>query len=227
MTQKKKAPQFATPQGVAAYAYLQRPDTKFNPDGEFKTNLILEAEDLEAPIQHKSEEYNGRSLRDILDEMAEEAYQDALSNVKPQVRKLVTKVEPYAPEYDDEGNETGRYVLKFKLKHKGKSGDREFTQRPMIVDAHKKPTKAEVYGGSIIRCSFSPIPFYVAGTKMAGVTLRLKAVQVIQLESGGGGATAMFEEEDGFTDDGSYGGFNAFDGDDSSGSGSSDDDADY
>ena len=36
---KQKAPRYVTPTGTAQYPYLTKPDTKFNPDGEYKCKL--------------------------------------------------------------------------------------------------------------------------------------------------------------------------------------------
>jgi len=41
MTEKKKAERFVSPKGIASYPYLTNPDTKFNPDGEYKVSLIV------------------------------------------------------------------------------------------------------------------------------------------------------------------------------------------
>ena len=38
-----------TPRAIAVYPWLNRPDTKFNPDGDYKVTLKIEAEDA-APL---------------------------------------------------------------------------------------------------------------------------------------------------------------------------------
>ena len=43
------------------------------------------------------------------------------------------------------------------------------------------------------------MPYMVSGTKKVGVSLRLKAVQVINLVEYGSPAASVFDEEDGFT----------------------------
>ena len=45
MAEKKKARErFVSPKGTASYPYLTKPDTKFNPDGEYKVSLIVAGE---------------------------------------------------------------------------------------------------------------------------------------------------------------------------------------
>lgn len=36
-------PNFVSPKGTAAYAWLMKPDTKFNPEGVYKTSLVVKA----------------------------------------------------------------------------------------------------------------------------------------------------------------------------------------
>ena len=36
---------FTTPQGVAQYPWLSKPDTKFSEEGDYKVNLILSKKD--------------------------------------------------------------------------------------------------------------------------------------------------------------------------------------
>ena len=40
---------FTTPKGIAQYPWLSKPDTKFSEEGDYKVNLILNAEEA-API---------------------------------------------------------------------------------------------------------------------------------------------------------------------------------
>ena len=37
-----KMVKYTTPKGVAQYPYLDKPDTKFNPQGDYKLNLVLD-----------------------------------------------------------------------------------------------------------------------------------------------------------------------------------------
>ena len=73
------------------------------------------------------------------------------------------------------------------------------------TDAKGKPLTGEtkVGGGSVIKVSYEVVPYYTA-IAGAGVSLRLKAVQIIELKaySGGGNAESYgFGEEEGFEAD--------------------------
>jgi hypothetical protein len=46
--------------------------------------------------------------------------------------------------------------------------------------------------------AFEPIPYVMQATKRVGVSLRLKAVQVIDLVEYGNTAASVFDEEEGF-----------------------------
>ena len=98
--------------------------------------------------------------------------------------------------------EEGDFVF-FKLKMKASGINRKtqekFSQRPTLLDAKKNPLPADVaiWGGSIMKVAYQEIPYY---TPMlgAGVSLRMKAVQVIKLVQGKSDNN-IFKEEDGFT----------------------------
>lgn len=73
---------------------------------------------------------------------------------------------------------------------------------PKLFDSKNKefPKDEDIWGGSTLRIAFNAIPYYTAMAG-AGISLRLKAVQVIELVSGGGGgngASYGFGEEDGY-----------------------------
>jgi hypothetical protein len=106
---------------------------------------------------------------------------------------------------DSEGNETGNLVFNFKLKASGKTREGvEFTQAPKLYDAKGNPLPAgtKIGGGSTIKVAFEINKFYTA-TVGAGVSLRLKAVQVLDLKTweGGNAASFGFGVEEGFERD--------------------------
>lgn len=179
---KSKNPRYVTPAGIAQYPYLSKPDTKFNPDGEYKLKL----------------EIPGDAAQDIvtfLDEQIELA--QAKAKKENPGKKIKEGSSPYEVNED-----TGKVAVSFKLKAKvtPKNGD-PFEQKPAIFDAKGKPLQdAKVGGGSKVKVAYELVPYYTA-IAGAGVSLRLKAVQVIDLVeySGGAGADAFgFGEEDGY-----------------------------
>lgn len=183
MATKPKNPRYITPAGTAQYPYLTKPDTKFNPDGEYKISLEIPAADAVKTVE-------------FLDEQHEASI--AKAKKENTGKKIKEGDVPYSV-----NEETGAVTVRFKLKAKvtPKSGD-AFEQRPAIFDAKGKPLGAEVSvgGGSKVKVAYELIPYYTA-IAGAGISLRLKAVQIIDLKeySGGAGAEAYgFGEEDGY-----------------------------
>jgi len=180
---KAKNPRYTTPAGIAQYPYLTKPDTKFNPDGEYKISLEIKDPTLSAP------------LVTFLDE------QFAASVAKAKKENAGKKIKegdvPYSVDED-----SGKVTVRFKLKAKvtPKQGD-PFEQRPAIFDAKGKPLMdAKIGGGSKVKVAYELVPYYTA-IAGAGVSLRLKAVQVIDLVEFSGGASADaygFGEEEGY-----------------------------
>lgn len=183
MATKQKLPRYVSPAGTAQYPYLNKPDTKFNPDGEYKVKL-------EIPAGAEADK-----IATFLDEQLEAAIERAKKENPG--KKIKTGDAPYSM-----NDETGAVVVNFKLKAKvtPKNGD-PFEQRPAVFDAKGKPLKdVNVGGGSTLKIAYEVIPFYTAMVG-AGISLRLKAAQVINLVefSGGAGADAYgFGEEEGY-----------------------------
>jgi hypothetical protein len=180
---KTKNPRFTSPVGIAQYPYLNKPDTKFNPEGEYKVNLEINAEDA-------------TDICTFLDE------QLAASIAKAKKENPGKKIKEGSAGYEL-NEETGKVVVKFKLKAKvtTKSGD-SWDQKPVIFDAKGKPLVAapNIGGGTKMKVAYEVIPYFTA-IAGAGVSLRVKAVQVIDLVEFKGGADAGaygFGEEDGY-----------------------------
>jgi len=100
-------------------------------------------------------------------------------------------------------DEDGKTIFKFKMKASGtntKTGD-SFKQRPALFDNELNPINPEevnIWGGSILRVSYQPSLWF---TPMlgAGVSLRLKSVQVKDLVEGGSqaGSSSDFDKVEG------------------------------
>lgn len=183
MSKKPKLPRYVTPTGVAQYPYLTKPDTKFNPDGEYKVNLEIPAEDAS-------------EIMSFLDEQLAASIEKAKEENKG--KKIKEGDAPYSV-----NEETGKVTLKFKLKAKvtTKSGD-EWEQKVAVFDAKGKPLEntPNIGGGTKMKVSYEVIPFYTSLVG-AGISLRVRAVQVIDLVEFSGGASAGafgFGEEDGY-----------------------------
>ena len=94
--------------------------------------------------------------------------------------------------------------FKFKMKASGKDKKtgKPWSRKPTIFDAKGKPMTPvpSIWGGTIGKVSFEVGPYFVQGQAMAGISLSLNAVQIIELRSGGGGTAESygFGEEDGY-----------------------------
>jgi hypothetical protein len=166
--------------GIARYPHLNQPDTKFNEAGLYHTKLVVEADVAEEVLA---------ALNPIRDEKAAAVQKDTLKGKKPKLADL-----PCKPEEDDDGNETGRFIVNCKMIASGKKKDsgKIWERKLPLFDAAGKPIKARIGGASKLTIAVNPEPYYSAKDKEVGVTLRLEAVQVIDLKSGEGPSAGKF-----------------------------------
>jgi hypothetical protein len=185
---KQKSPRIVTPKGIAVYPWLNKPDTKFSPEGDYKVTLKVPAEDA-APLIEQ------------LDKILQEYKAEAVKK-DPKIARMAINA-PYEEEADDQGNLTGNYLFKFKQKAVINMKDgRTVDVKVALLDASRTPTDVLVGGGSEIKIAATVYPYAMNTTKTIGLSLRPYAVQILQLVKVGGGAAAdVFEDEDGFIDD--------------------------
>ena len=153
-----------TPTGVALYPWLNKPDTEYNKDGEYKVNLVLSKEDAQPLI-------------DTINEVFKENLNDEMK--KQDKKDLKTANPPYSEQLDGDGKPTGNFIFKFKSKA---------AYKPAIFDASGETViDPQIWGGSEIRVNAALYPYFVSSIG-AGVSLKLRAVQVIALVEGSEGA---------------------------------------
>ncbi len=187
MTQRKKTnklPMHTTPRGRTEWARLWTPDTKFNVDGEFGTKLVMDNADA-VDIMAMLDAAHALAIDSAVEETG-----------KPRAKIRVT--DPY-----DVNAETGDVTIKLKLKAKVTTQKGEtFEQKPIVVDAKRQPITREIplWNGSLVRIGFQIIPYYTA-LAGAGLSLRLRSVQVIEALAGSNEAASMFDDEDGYSHD--------------------------
>jgi len=181
MTKKAKLTRYVTPLGTAQYPWLTKADTKFNPDGDYSVALTFRDDDGQFST------------------MINNAVEESVAQAKEQNSGKKIK-ETGAPITE---NDDGSITLKFKLKAKvtPKNGE-PFEQRPALFDAKGTPLglDTKIGGGTKMKVAFEMVPFYTA-LAGAGVSLRLKAAQVIDLveySGGGDGSAYGFGKEDGY-----------------------------
>lgn len=182
----KKANQNATtPAGSLQYPALIEPDTRFNPDGLFKTNIVIPAGEA----------------ADQFEELLENAKNLAIQFFQKESGGKKVKINASEPW---ERDESGNLVVKTKLpaRVETKSG-KSWTQRPALFDSkgQKIPTEGlRIGSGTRARVAVEIAPYNVPATG-AGISLRLRGVQIIELREPSGGRAEDFgfgAEETGF-----------------------------
>ena len=175
-------------EGSALWAKVFEPDTKFNPLGDYSINLQMPVADAAA-------------MSEQLEGIVQAKFNEAIKE-DPRLKNTLTTQDVCTTVFDREtGDDTGLVEFKFKLKAKVQKRDGTYyEQQPAVLDSKKVPISNQVLvgNGSRVKVAFEPIPYVMATTKKAGVSLRLKAVQVIDLVEYGNSATSVFDEEDGF-----------------------------
>ena len=116
--------------GEAIYPHLNRPDVKFNENGEYKVNLKIpeaKAKDMIA--------------------VYEKAIQDSISEAEAKLngKKVKLAPKPYSIE-------NGNVIFKYKMKATGvnRKTKEPFSQRPALFDAKKNPlnpSSCSIWGG--------------------------------------------------------------------------------
>jgi hypothetical protein len=175
-----------TPKGVAVYPWLNTPDTKFSPEGDYKVTLKLSAEEAEPLIQKVT-----KITDDFFDEVVSK---------DPKAKNLKINY-PFDEEMDDQGNSTGNYLFKFKQKAQITSKEgKNYNMNVALFDAKRNPTTVQVGGGSEIKIAATVWPYVMQSSKTVGLSLKPTAVQIIKLSSvGSAHASSMFQNEEGFT----------------------------
>ena len=181
---KNANPVVTSPKGILKYPHLNTPDTKFNSKGVYSTKLLLDPEEGEK---------FARGL-DIF-------YEQALKAGKAESPKMKAADKPY--HFDEEA---GKWEFNFKMNasYTSKKTGEEIPLKPSLFDAKNKPLKegTKITGGSIARVACEVVPFAMKGPVGAGISLRLKAVQVIDLKVWDTDPSAFgFEVEEGGYED--------------------------
>jgi hypothetical protein len=216
-----------TPRGVFVFPALTAPDYGNDnfpkPDGEYKVNLRMTEEDAEPLIKklqpmYEEAEANGQAEFDKLPVQSRKKLKNGF-----QLNDL------YETEYDKETEEpTGYVIFKFKMKASGtsKKDKKKWTRKPGIFNAKGVALKnpPQIWGGTEGKVSYEASPYFVPATGAAGLSLRLAAVQILELVSAGSksassygfGEEEGYDEADEFPADGAEGGSEGTAGGDSS-----------
>ena len=162
------------------YPRITEPDYKFDADGVYSTRLILP-------------EHKAVVLMERIDAAIKVKFEETVAETKEAkgvaaAKKVKQADPPYAHVLDDEtGVETGDIEFRLKLKAIGrdKSTGREWQNKVVIFDGHRQPIKSgiNVWGGTEAIIAFDLIPYHT-DLVGAGISLRMRAVQIIKLVNG-------------------------------------------
>lgn len=199
MAEKKKyekPEKFTSEIGVAFHPYLDKPDTKFKDEGEFKVNMRWSAEAAE-------------KIKAQVDEKMKEARKlpELLAAKKKNPKATIPENSPYKDALDDNGDETGELEFKFASTASGKSkkDGKPWSRKIKFFDAKGQPIKPiSLWSGSRIRVSYTIGVYFINAKVGYGVKLYLEAVKVIEAVQGSGGSAKDYgfgEEEEGYTKD--------------------------
>lgn len=210
MSDNNKPVEYVTPRGTLYYPSLHEPDYGTDdypvPEGQFRTAIRFRRDDSEAwdtfisklEMEHAKAVDNGQQKFDEL--KFSERKRIGEIDVVPLLREL----------YNEETEEpTGEYELRLKMPFRvevkrGPKAGKIYKFKPDVFDAHRRLMSPvpELSTGTVARVKFDCFPYFIEGTALTGLKLRLKAVQVIDAVIRGNGDASGFEdEEDGFSFD--------------------------
>jgi hypothetical protein len=191
MSDTNRPVKFTSPKGVAVYPWLDKADTKWKPEGEYRIKLRIPEEAALKLIE---------KLQPLFEKSLADAHAKFAANPKNKGKKAkIVEQEYYTKVTDDDGDETGEYEFNFKRTASGvsKKTNKPWAIKPDLFDAAGRPLAADVkvYGGSVCKVSFEVIPYDTP--KATGIKLSLCAVQVIKLVEGSGRSAGQY----GFNDE--------------------------
>jgi hypothetical protein len=164
-----------SPEGISQYAWLTQPDTKFDESGHYKVNLIIPTIEANALIKQIDEEMK-KSM--------------ATAQESNQGKTIKAANAPYDAEIVD-GKPSGNTIFKFKRKAQIIAKDGKVIPfKVALFDSAGVPLKdVNVWSGSKMKASAELVHWFTAMAG-AGVSLRLRAVQVTELVEGTSGNKA-------------------------------------
>ncbi len=179
---RPKHPQVTTPVGVARYPFLLRPHTRFDPDGEYRVTLILPQAEAQVLIA-------------TIDEALKESMEKAIAENPAKADKITPANPPYSTVTNEAGEDTGLVQFNFKSKAKirPRNGAPPFRIKLAIFDAKGQAVSDDLRIGTGTRMKIcAEVVPYFTDLVGAGVKLRLKAVQIVDLVEYTGPTASQF-----------------------------------
>lgn len=158
--------------GIAVFPFLNKPDTKFDSNGEYHTKVRIDSEAAEKLLEKLT--------------AIQEAEMEIVKGKRKGKRTTAADL-PLQPELDREtGEETGSYLLKVATNatYKSRKTGKIIQKVLPLVDARGKEmsNSIDIWGGSEIVAAYQARPWSNPKGEV-GVKCYLEAVQVIQLSS--------------------------------------------
>jgi hypothetical protein len=203
MADKKQLEAFTSPIGEAIYPWISKADTKHDAAGVFHTDLSVPFEAADAFIAKLEKVRNDFKATLPVNKQGaltdKPVYEQEYS--RPVYKEGMAPEEKAAVKSAHVPELTGNVLFRFKLKNNVTTGAGEtFTQTPIVVNAADgEKVEGPVYMGSIIRVRGQIVPYTNSMSGVVGITLRMKAVQVIEQVGGSGGGSSFWT--DGFNDE--------------------------
>jgi len=189
---KQKKILVTSPQGVAVYPWIQKPDFEYKAGGEYHVKLRLDSSAAEGFIAELTGHFDA-------------LYEAECTKQGKKQLKVTDDGRPWANATDrDTDEELDDIEFSFKRKHKVEPKGRKpfILPPPVIVDSQGNPVNEPVYGGSEIRVRSEIVPWYTPKFGF-GIQLRMTAIQVLKLVSSGGeDYSEVFGKSDGFVSSG-------------------------
>lgn len=192
----RRAERMATPVGEVKFAFIDKPSTTFNPDGEYVLNIRINKTDA-AAFMSRLQKLDADSFKAAL---------DAETNMAKRKQMQTWAMHfPITEEMDEvTGDPTGYFILKAKRHAVVKLKDgRTINTTVPLYDCSSPPkqvTGVKMGKGSKVRAAIEAVPYAAAGLMKHGVSLRLVGVQIVELVEYTGGSSP---ESMGFSGDAS------------------------
>lgn len=175
-----------TPQGIAEYPHIEEPDTKFDEEGLYHVNLILDKEQASPIVETMSQILNTFIATDT-----------KVKEAKSRGKQFI--IQDF---FEDLDGDDIRLKFKQKATYTRKSDGKIIQVKIPVFDSKGVPVQdTKIGGGSTIRVCFTANPYYMPATKSVGLSLRLVAVKLIELKEWGSNTAEAYgfgEEEEGY-----------------------------
>jgi len=182
---------FLSPVGEAVFPWITRADTEHDSNGVYHTDLSVpfeEAQDFIATLEKARDDFiQTLPINKQKSLIPRPVYNEELT--RPEYPENSTKEQRAEIRAAWNGEPTGNVLFRFKLKANVVPREGEpFSQSPIIVDDNTgEGIEGALYGGSIIRVKGQIVPYTNAAAGIVGITLRMKAVFVVEQVGASGG----------------------------------------